>query len=290
MITVFTPTYNREYKLSQLYNSLICQTNKDFEWIIVDDGSADNTESLVASWINENKIKIRYYKQENQGKPIAHNKGVLESKGELFICVDSDDYLKEMAIEIIEKSWNNHRGNTNCVGMVAAKILKNNETVGTDMPKNVNYSTLQDLYYKYKHKGDTTLIYRCEIIKKYQFPKINGEKFIPETYLYNQIDQDGKLAIIYDKFYVCEYLEDGYTSNSAKLIKNNPIGYILSAEIAKKYANTFKAKIKATARIVLGNWLANKKGYFKSSDEKIMIILATPLAFIIYLKKYRKLQ
>ena len=290
MITVFTPTYNREYKLSQLYNSLICQTNKDFEWIIVDDGSTDNTESLVASWINENKIKIRYYKQENQGKPIAHNKGVLESKGELFICVDSDDYLKEMAIEIIEKSWNNHRGNTNCVGMVAAKILKNNETVGTDMPKNVNYSTLQDLYYKYKHKGDTALIYRCEIIKKYQFPKINGEKFIPETYLYNQIDQDGKLAIIYDKFYVCEYLEDGYTSNSAKLIKNNPIGYTLSAEIAKKYANTFKAKIKATARIVLGNWLANKKGYFKSSDEKIMIILATPLAFIIYLKKYRKLQ
>lgn len=290
MITVFTPTYNREYKLPQLYNSLICQTNKDFEWIIVDDGSTDNTESLVASWINENKIKIRYYKQENQGKQIAHNKGVLESKGELFICVDSDDYLKEMAIEIIEKSWNNHRGNTNCVGMVAAKILKNNETVGTDMPKNVNYSTLQDLYYKYKHKGDTALIYRCEIIKKYQFPKINGEKFIPETYLYNQIDQDGKLAIIYDKFYVCEYLEDGYTSNSAKLIKNNPIGYILSAEIAKKYANTFKAKIKATARIVLGNWLANKKGYFKSSDEKIMIILATPLAFIIYLKKYRKLQ
>ena len=290
MITVFTPTYNREYKLSQLYNSLISQTNKDFEWIIVDDGSTDNTKSLVASWISENKIKIRYYKQKNQGKPIAHNKGVLESKGELFICVDSDDYLIDKAIEIIEKNWNKHRDNTNCVGMVAAKILKNNETVGTEMPKNVNYSTLQDLYCKYKHKGDTALIYRCEIIKKYQFPKINGEKFIPETYLYNQIDQEGKLAIIYDKFYVCEYLEDGYTSNSAKLIKNNPIGYIISAEIAKKYANTFRSKIKATAKIILGNWLANKKGYFKSSDEKIMIILATPLAFIVYLKKYRKLQ
>lgn len=290
MITVFTPTYNREYKLSQLYNSLISQTNKDFEWIIVDDGSTDNTKSLVASWISENKIKIRYYKQKNQGKPIAHNKGVLESKGELFICVDSDDYLIDKAIEIIEKNWNKHRDNTNCVGMVAAKVLKNNETVGTEMPKNVNYSTLQDLYCKYKHKGDTALIYRCEIIKKYQFPKINGEKFIPETYLYNQIDQEGKLAIIYDKFYVCEYLEDGYTSNSAKLIKNNPIGYIISAEIAKKYANTFRSKIKATAKIILGNWLANKKGYFKSSDEKIMIILATPLAFIVYLKKYRKLQ
>ena len=128
MITVFTPTYNRAYILPRLYKSLLRQTNKQFEWIIVDDGSTDNTEEKVNNWIKENKIKIKYYKQENQGKMIAHNKGVEKSEGELFVCVDSDDYLTDNAIEIITKKWLKVRKINDCIGIGGGRFQKGRTT------------------------------------------------------------------------------------------------------------------------------------------------------------------
>jgi glycosyltransferase involved in cell wall biosynthesis len=105
-ITVFTPTYNRAYILDRVYKSLINQTNKSFVWLIVDDGSTDNTESLVKKWIKEDKIEIKYYKQKNGGKQRAHNKAVKLTDTDLFICLDSDDYFTKDAIEILLNSWN----------------------------------------------------------------------------------------------------------------------------------------------------------------------------------------
>ncbi len=288
MVTIFTPTYNRAYILSRVYESLLKQTNKNFEWIIVDDGSKDNTEELVKKWIEEKKIQIRYFKQTNQGKMMAHNKGVKEAKGELFVCVDSDDYLINEAVEIIERKWKNEKLVKNCVGLIGTKIFENGNTVGgTNMPKNIEYTTLQKLYLKYKFKGDTTLVFRTNIIKKYEFPKIEGEKFIPEGYIYDQIDQEGELAIIQEGICVCEYLEDGYTANSAKMIRDNPKGYILVAEQKLKFAKGIKQKLKMCAKIVLGNWLAKQKGYIKKSSHKILMILSIPLAYYVYLKKYK---
>ena len=289
MITVFTPTFNRAYTLPRLYNSLLKQTNKNFEWVIVDDGSVDDTEDLVNNWIQENNINIRYFKQENQGKPMAHNKGVEEAKGELFVCVDSDDYLINNAVEIIQNKWEQVKNIKDCVGIVGIKVLENLKPVGTDMPKNIKYSTLYELETKYKFKGDTILVFKIEVIKKYRFPKIEEEKFIPEGYLYNQIEQEGKLAIMQEGVYVCEYLADGYTVNAAKNIRNNPKGYILAAKTRYKVAKTFKEKLKACAKIVLGSWLANQKGYIKESSHKGLMILSIPFAYYIYLKKYRKL-
>ncbi len=289
MITIFTPTYNRAYILHRLYNSLLKQTDKKFEWVVVDDGSTDNTESLLKSWIEENKVNIRYFKQENQGKMIAHNKGVEEAKGELFVCVDSDDYLTPEATKAIQEKWDIVKNKKKCVGIVGSRIYENGNFVGTGMPKNLEYATLRDLSLKYKYKGDTILVYRTEIIKKYKFPKIEGEKFIPEGYLYDKIDQEGELAIIQEKLYVCEYLPDGYTANTARLIKNNPKGYILVAEQRLKISNTIGQKIKCAAKIILGNWLANQKGYIKKSSNKLIMILALPFAYIVYIAKYKKL-
>ena len=100
-ITIFTPTYNRDYIIINLYKSLLIQTLKDFEWLIIDDGSTDNTELLVSSFIKDNKINIRYIKQQNGGKHRAINKALEEAKGELFFIVDSDDQLVDNAIERI---------------------------------------------------------------------------------------------------------------------------------------------------------------------------------------------
>lgn len=290
MITVFTPTYNRAYILPRLYQSLIEQTNQEFEWIIVDDGSTDNTEDIVQSWIKENKITIRYFKQENQGKMMAHNKGVEEAIGELFVCVDSDDYLTENAVEIITKKWNELRIINDCIGIMGAKFIKIGQPTGTKMPENINFSTLYDISAKYKYKGDTILIFKTSVIKRYMFPKIEGEKFIPEGYLYDRINQEGRMAIIQDCIYICEYLNDGYTKNAVELIKNNPKGYILAAEQRLKISNDIKQKVNACARIVLGNWLSNQKGYIRNSNHKLLMLISIPFAYYIFLKKYKNLK
>ncbi len=289
MLTIFTPTYNRGYILTRLYNSLLKQSNKNFEWIIVDDGSTDNTQELINIWKKENKIDIKNIYQENQGKMIAHNVGVENARGDLFVCVDSDDYLKENAVDIILSKVKKIDKDDNCTGMVGKKVFNNGQPVGTDMPNNVKYSTLRELYSKYKYRGDTVLVFKTNIIKKYYFPKIEGEKFIPETYLYDNIDNDGKLMIMDEEIYVCEYLEDGYTANSAAIIKNNPKGYIMYAKQRMNNPKvSFKLRFKASAQFILGNWLARNKGYIKKSKRKLMLLLAIPFAAIIYLTKYRK--
>ena len=105
-VTVFTPTYNRAYTLPKLYNSLCRQTSVDFMWLVVDDGSTDNTEELIKGWQEENKVLIEYHKQSNGGKMRAHNLGVKLCNSELFFCVDSDDYISDVAIEHIIDYWN----------------------------------------------------------------------------------------------------------------------------------------------------------------------------------------
>ena len=115
-VTVFTPAYNRAYTLGRLYESLLKQTDKRFCWLIVDDGSTDQTEELVSNWIKENRIDIEYYKQENQGKPAAHNTGVELTKTELFTCVDSDDYLTDNAVGEILNAW--ERKTDGCIGIL----------------------------------------------------------------------------------------------------------------------------------------------------------------------------
>lgn len=288
MITIFTPTYNRGYILERLYNSLKNQTSKDFEWIIVDDGSTDDTTSIINNWKKENEILIRYYKQENQGKPIAHNLGVEKANGELFLCVDSDDWLKSNAIEIILNFWRENEKDE-IIGIVSPRIDKKDNYIGKSLSKNVKEATLFDFYDKYGLKGDTMLIYDTSIIKKYKFPKINGEKFIPEAYLYDKLDQEGKMIFLDKKLYICEYLQDGYSNNAKKIIKQNPNGYIIYAENRMNVAKSIKQKYKAAAQYVLGKWLANKKIKLLREKNKFIKLLAIPAAYIIYLKYYKKL-
>lgn len=289
LLTIFTPTYNRGYTLNKLYNSLINQTNKSFTWLIVDDGSTDNTKELVNKWIQEDKIKIEYIKQENQGKHIAHNTGVDNCKTELFFCVDSDDYLLKNAVEDILKCRDKIREN-DVSGIVSLRITKSGQAVGTEMPYGIEYSSLSDLYEKYRFKGDTALVFKTNILKKYKFPKIDGERFVGEEYIYCQIDEKHKLYICPYKYYVCEYLEDGYTNNIFKLIANNPIGYMELKKMKFKVSKKFTVKYKAAALYIVGSWLSGNKNLIKDFPNKIMLILAFPLAVIVYYKRYRKIN
>lgn len=289
LVTIFTPTYNRGYTLSKLYNSLLDQTNKNFTWLIVDDGSTDNTKELVDKWIEEDKIKIEYIKQENQGKHIAHNTGVDNCKTELFFCIDSDDYLLENAVEDILKCRDKISGN-NVSGIVSLKITKSGQAVGTEMPHGIEYGSLSDLYEKYRFKGDTALVFKTSILKKYKFPKIDGEKFVGEEYIYCQIDEKYKLYVSPYKYYVCEYLEDGYTTNMFKIIANNPKGYMELKNVKLRTSNRFNIKYKSASLYIVGCWLSKEKNIIKNSYNKFITIIAYPLALAVYMIRFRKIK
>ena len=139
MITVYTATYNRAYVLEDLYNSLIRQTNQNFDWLIIDDGSQDNTHKLVSKWEKESKIKITYKFQENKGKMEALNLAHDLICRELNVCVDSDDYLVDDAIEIILSEWETVKGNKKIAGLVGLDVFKTGEVVGTKFPEDLKY-------------------------------------------------------------------------------------------------------------------------------------------------------
>jgi len=143
-ITVFTPTYNRAYCLGQCYESLVKQTNKDFVWLIIDDGSTDTTKTLVESWISEKKIDSIYHFQENQGMHGAHNGAYKLITTELNICIDSDDFMPDDAVEKILNFWNKTHKNEHIAGIIGLDANKEGKIIGTKIPENVKETTLYD--------------------------------------------------------------------------------------------------------------------------------------------------
>ena len=287
-VTVFTPTYNRGYILKRAYDSLLKQTNKNFEWLIVDDGSTDDTKNIVKEWIKEKKIQIRYIYQHNQGKPTAHNTGVLNAKYDLFFCLDSDDFLTNDSIETILKEYEKIYTDDKITGLIAKRQFLERK----DLPAFPLKETmiLLDLVYKYNYKYDLLLVYKKKYLKQFLFPSIPNEKFIPEPYVYNQIDQLGTMLLIDKELYICEYLEDGYSRNVKQLIKNNPIGYMKFAKQEMMLAKNIKLKFIDAVRYSLGCILAGKQKELFEVEflYKILIMLVFPITILAYIKKYTK--
>lgn len=211
-ITIFTPTYNRAHTLTRLYNSLLNQSFKDFEWLIVDDGSTDNTKPLIESFINENKINIRYYKQENGGKHRAINKGVLLANGELFFIVDSDDYLVDNALEIIQNEYKLIQTDNEFAGVSGRRIYPDEKLIGNEMKTSPIDANALDIRIKYRITGDMAEVYKTDVLKRYPFPDFPGEKFCAESLVWNRIAQKYKFRYTNHKFYVCEYLPGGLSN------------------------------------------------------------------------------
>lgn len=247
LITIFTPTFNRGYILPELYKSLLSQSNKSFIWLIVDDGSTDNTEELVKSFINDNLITIEYYRQENRGKHVAHNKAVELCTTKLFMCVDSDDRLTENAIEIIHKYYFSFE-DENILGFYYRKGTSILHPHGSDIPRDIKYVKIRDLYDLYNFNGEMAIVLFTGKIKGKNFPEFKKEKFITELVFYYQINEVAPMVLLDKVIYLFDYLEDGYTVNANCLNYLNPYGTATSFLVTGFYNKNLLKKIKKIAQ------------------------------------------
>lgn len=224
-VTVFTATYNRMNLLKKLYDSLVRQTSKDFEWIIVDDGSTDDTSTVVQQFLSENKLDISYIYQENGGKHRAVNEGLDRAKGQLFFIVDSDDALLPKAIATVIDRFTTIQDNPKYAGVAFNRGYSETVIVGeTFEGEFIDCDNLHRV--KYNILGDKAEVYRTEILKEIKFPEIEGENFMSEVVLWNEVARRGhKLRWFNEIIYISDYLEDGLTKNSTTIFKKNPIAH-----------------------------------------------------------------
>lgn len=281
-LTVFTPSFNRAYCLDQLYKSLVQQTCKDFCWLIIDDGSTDNTKELVKTWIDDEKILIQYHYQENQGMHGGHNTAYSLIKTPLNVCIDSDDFMPPNAVELILNKWDQIRDNPKYAGIVGLDSDKEGNILGTKIPEELKEITLYSLYHKYKVKGDKKLIYKTEIIKKYpQYPLFEGERFVPLGYLYQLIDQDYQLYPTNDIYCIVEYMPDGSSLNMYKQYRRHPKGFAFSRISGMQYAQSFKDKFKNAIHYVSSALFSKNWKFLEESPKKLTTIIAIPFGILL---------
>ena len=248
-VTVFTSTYNRRYTLERLYESLRGQTVKPIEWIIVDDGSSDDTYQLIFPWIEtEIDFEIIYLRVKNGGKHRAINKACDLARGDLFCIVDSDDYLTNDAIEKIITWEQSIQGKPGYAGVAGNKGFSDHQLIGrTFESKYVDATSLERE--KYQIEGDKAEVFYTSVLKKYKFPEIQGENFITESVVWFHIASDGlKIRWFNDIIYIANYLEDGLTKNGDQLIQKNPKGTLLTQHLQQSYYQQFILKEKEEVR------------------------------------------
>ena len=292
-ITVFTPTYNRAYIIRNVYDSLCRQTYKDFEWLVIDDGSEDDTEALIDSFIVENKISITYVKKNNGGQHTALNMAIECAKGRLLMIVDSDDYLTDNALERI-LYWENTIAEKNgYAGVSGLKSFPCGDVIGDVWKHKEDFVDATNLERtKYRLWGDKAEAYYTDVLRKYYpIPVFAGENDVEKGVLWNRIANAGyKLRWFNEKIYICEYLDDGMSKNIIANHLKNFQGYTCwrreLIDMQKSYFGvvrvlsefTYKARLKGYNSRRIGElvdrntftvWLA--KIYYKLHQLKILI-------------------
>ena len=289
MITVLTPTYNRAKYLGKAYESLLSQSDKNFEWIIVDDGSTDDTKKYVTKIQKENKIKIKYFYKENGGKHTALNLGTKEANGDLLLVLDSDDMLSANAIETIHYKWKKYEKKENICGMTFLKKLNNSIYKSKSFDECI--SNVVDFKYNKNHLQDMCEVVRTNILKKHPYPVFDNENFLSEIIIYNEISKQYDMVYIPIEIYIAEYLDDGLSKSWLKLVVNNPKGARANSLRFMNNKN-YKLRIRLKNCLTYGVYsiIAKEKIIRESEMKLISTVTYFPCLLIAkYLeKKYKK--
>ena len=180
--TVFTPTYNRAHTIHRVFNSLRAQTFRDFEWLIIDDGSTDDTKRLISEWANSADFNVRYVKQVHAGKHVAHNRALVEAKGSLFVILDSDDALVPSALATLARLWNSiPESERHAFCSIGTRCCdQDGNIIGDRFPTEPFDADLREITYRRRIRGEKFIVWVTEIMRRYPFPEIAGTQFIPE--------------------------------------------------------------------------------------------------------------
>lgn len=286
-ITVFTPTYNRAYCLGALYESLVRQTNRDFEWLVIDDGSKDNTKELVSGWIAEGLIPITYHYKENGGMHTGHNTAYRLIQTELNVCIDSDDFMTDNAIERILTLWKRD-GLEKYAGIIGLDATPEGKVIGTSFPEGLRECTYSELSPRYGVVGDKKIVYRTDVVKKYEpYPEFEGERFTP-LYFPVVVDRDYKLLCYNEVFCVVDYRADGSSVNIFRQYFRHPNGFSHSRKINMVYNPFFKRRFRNAIHYVATSIISRDTRFLSKSPKKGLTFFAIPFGIVLYMYLLRK--
>lgn len=277
-LTICTPTYNRKEELQPLFTSLQKQTNKDFCWLIVDDGSVDDTISVVKQMQKEATFPLEYVYQENQGKPFAFNKGVSLTKTDYFMSMDSDDFFTDDAVAIFYQTLEQVEAGKQFVGIVFQALDTNGKLLTkVNFPTSPWYSDFYTMLFEKGIFGDTAIFYQTDILSEHLFPRFSTEKFVPEALLLHRLAQIADFCFINKPVILKDYQADGFSNNMMDLYKNNPIGYFTYClEVLNLHQTGLFQKMRHLAAVGVFGKMIDKK------PKQIGKLLTKPLDRFLY--------
>ncbi len=285
ILTVFTPAYNRADLLTRCYESMCKQTNKNFIWMIVDDGSTDNTREISESWVKDTKdFQVIYIYKENGGLHTAYNTAIANIDTELCVCIDSDDFMPDNAVELILDFWEKN-GSDKYAGIVGLDFDMDGNVIGDMLPdiKSVNLIGLFTGKYNIVN-GDRTNVVRTELYKKYAPMKVfKGEKNFNPHYMHLQISEEYEFLVLNENLRFVDYQETGMSNSMLKQYRSSPNSF---AEIRKLYLSfkdtSLKFKIKHSIHLASSCILAKKTmSSVKNNPYKLLSAIALPVGFAL---------
>lgn len=290
LITILTPTYNRSKLLIKLYNSLIKQTSHSFKWLIVDDGSTDNTKNVIENF-KQDKFKIDYIYKTNGGKHTALNLGFDYIDTELTFIVDSDDILTKDAIQTIINDWENLK-NENICGLSYLRGYDEEKVIGKKFRDNRFLSNFIDERFNKNCQGDKAEVWRSDLLKKNKFPIFKNEKFLSESVVWVNISYKYDMYFINKIIYITEYLENGLTKSGRKLRINCPKGGRFSSNMIIDKRFSMRQQVKACLLYIIYSKFDGvkfSKCIKECNNRNLAILLYIFGCFIYYYWKRRYL-
>lgn len=283
-LTVFTPTYNRAHLIGRVYESLCQQTCQDFEWLVIDDGSTDNTREVIAQYIAEQRIAIRYIWKENGGLYTGYNTAYANITSPLNVCIDSDDFMPENAVELILQTWN-ERGGEQYAGIIGLDFYADKQQpIGGYFPENLQEVSLNEISEKGLYKGDAKQVMRSDLTRTAIIEEdFHGEKdFNPYSMVF-QAAKSLPLLVINDNLCFVDYQPTGMAANIYKQYYRSPWSFMKMRQIEMTVGSkSIRNLLRLNIHYVSSCLIARNKHWLKDSPKPLLTLLMSPLGFLLF--------
>ena len=289
-LAIITPTYNRAELLKIAFSSLQKQTNKDFVWYVIDDGSKDNTAEIMEELTKQADFEVVFKRKENGGKHSALNVAFDLIKEEITLILDSDDELLEEAVEIIIKDYSEIKDDDSICGVGYLRCYRDGRIIGKQYTQDGVVDTFTNQRINKNTYGDKCEVFKSKILTKYKFPEFEGENFVSESTIWCEMSLNYKMKFYNKPIYACEYLEGGLSDNVHKRLFKNPKGASACYLSMSSKQTNFKSRFKYSIAYIVYSFAAGIKAkeQFKNISSKFIFVLGFIPAWFIYLKKKRK--